>query len=241
MSSAHDEQLAVLLATMKRAAAALEDAGVPVLLAGGLAAWARGGPPTDHDVDFYVRETDTARALAALGGAGMRVENPPEGWLVKAYDGDVLVDLIFHPSGQVVGDEMFARGEWLEVAAFPVLVASIDDVVSTKLLALTEQAPDYGAVLAIVRALREQIDWGRVWRQTESSPFARAFFTLAEGLEIVPARRARPRLTTLWSALRRPDSAVRPRGRTTLPDEERPVGVPAEERGDAGLSPRATA
>jgi hypothetical protein len=26
------------------------------MLGGGLAIWARGGPPTDHDVDFFVRE-----------------------------------------------------------------------------------------------------------------------------------------------------------------------------------------
>jgi hypothetical protein len=33
--------------------------------------------------------------------------------------------------------------------------------------------------------LREQIDWEEVRRRTASSPFARAFFTLVEELEIV--------------------------------------------------------
>ena len=51
---------------MKRAAAALRDAEVPHLLGGGLAAWARGGPPTEHDVDFFVRAEDAERALEAL-------------------------------------------------------------------------------------------------------------------------------------------------------------------------------
>ena len=33
------------------------------MLGGGLAAWARGGPPTEHDVDFFVREpTPSARS-----------------------------------------------------------------------------------------------------------------------------------------------------------------------------------
>jgi hypothetical protein len=45
-----------LLDAMKLAAAALRDAEVPYILGGGLAAWARGGPPTEHDVDFFVRE-----------------------------------------------------------------------------------------------------------------------------------------------------------------------------------------
>jgi hypothetical protein len=71
-----------LLDTMKMAAAALRDAEVPYLLGGGLACWARGGPPTEHDVDFFVRPDDAERALAALVAAGMRGERPPEGGLL---------------------------------------------------------------------------------------------------------------------------------------------------------------
>ena len=77
-----------LLDAMKLAAAALRDAGVPYMLGGGLAAWARGGPPTEHDVDFFVREADAERALDALEAAGMRPERPPEGWLYKAWAGE---------------------------------------------------------------------------------------------------------------------------------------------------------
>ena len=111
------------------------------LLGGGLAAWARGGPPTEHDVDFYVREADAEAALAALVDGGLHEERPPEGWLLKAWDGEVLVDLIFHPSGGPIGDEHFARAEQLEVMAQPLLVASLDDVMSTKLLSISEQEP----------------------------------------------------------------------------------------------------
>jgi hypothetical protein len=174
-----------LVETMKRSAAALRDAKVPVLLGGGLASWARGGPPTDHDVDFLVRERDVERAEEALAAAGFRLERPPEGWLVKAWDGDVLVDLIFHPAGGAVGDEHFERATTLEVAAQPLPVASVEDVLTTKLLALTEQEPDFGPVLEIARSLREQIDWVALRSQVERSPFGAAFFTLVERLGIV--------------------------------------------------------
>src|SRR5919106_382566 len=106
-----------LLETMKRAAGALGEAGVPFLLGGGLASWARGGPKTEHDVDFFVRGDDVDRAGEALAAAGMRVERPPEGWLVKAWDGDILIDLIFAPLRHVVDDAMFERAEPLEVYA----------------------------------------------------------------------------------------------------------------------------
>src|SRR5437660_12355604 len=86
--------------TMKRAAAALRDADVPFALAGSLATWARGGPETTHDLDFVMRPSDSERAAAALEEVGMRSEDPPEEWLLKAWDGNgVLVDLIFGPSG----------------------------------------------------------------------------------------------------------------------------------------------
>lgn len=39
-------------------------------------------------------------------------------------------------------------------------------------------------MLAVARALREQIDWAEVEERSSSSPFAQAFFTLAEGLGI---------------------------------------------------------
>ncbi len=102
--------------TLKKAAAALRDADVPFLLAGGLACWARGGAETDHDLDFMVREEDAERALETLVEAGMRPERPAEAWLYKAWDGDVLVDLIFRPASGPVDESMFA-GSLLEVDA----------------------------------------------------------------------------------------------------------------------------
>lgn len=185
MSGRYTEDFAPLLQSMKRAAAALRQADVDFMLGGGLAIWARGGPPSYHDVDFFVREQDAERALEALAEAGMEPERPPEDWLYKAHDGGVLVDLVFRPSGGPISDEHFARASLLEVHAQTMLVASIDDVLVTKLLALTEQEPDFRPVLEVARALREQIDWEDVEARSRSSPFARAFFTLVEGLGIV--------------------------------------------------------
>ena len=175
-----------LVEAMKIAGAALRDDGVPFLLGGGLACWARGGPATDHDVDLMLKPEDVEAAGEALRRAGMRVETPPENWLVKAYDEDgTLVDLIFAPSGGDIDDAWFERAEEMEVAAMKMQVASLEDVLATKLHALNEQEPDYGAVLEIARTLREQIDWETVRERTEDSPFAKAFFTLVEELGIV--------------------------------------------------------
>ena len=185
-----DQEFHALLETMKRAGATLRDAGIRYALAGGLAVWAHGGPQTEHDVDFLVKPEDAERAQAALTEAGFRAERPPEPWLLKAYEGDVMVDLIFAPNGGPVDDEWLARAEEREVMAMRMPVAALEDVLVTKLLSLTEQEPDYSGVLEMARAVREQIDWGEVRARTEASPLARAFFTLVEGLEIAPAAQA---------------------------------------------------
>ena len=67
----------------------------------------------------------------------------------------------------------------------PLPVLPLEDVLVQKLLAITEQEPDYTSVLEIARALREQIDWDEVRSRTKDSPFAAAFFTLLDELEIL--------------------------------------------------------
>jgi len=186
MADEQDREFERLLDTMKNAAGALREAGIPFVLGGGLACWARGAPKTEHDVDFLVRPRDAERARQALADAGMRTEIPPEGWLLKAYDGDVLVDLIFEPQGGPIDDATFERAEELEVYATRLQVAALEDVLVQKLLALTEQQPDYSSVLELARSLREQVNWDEVRARTEGSPFAKGYFTLLDELEIVP-------------------------------------------------------
>jgi putative nucleotidyltransferase-like protein len=182
-----DEQpFAAIEHALKRAAAALRDADIEFLLGGSLASWARGGPQTRHDLDLMIRPDDVERALEALQDAGMRAERPPEEWLVKAWDGDTLVDLIYCPKGLPMDDDVFARGEELSVLGMEIRVMALEDVMATKLLALTEHSLRYESLLQIARALREQVDWASVRARTAESPFARAFFVLMEGLGIVP-------------------------------------------------------
>jgi len=183
--SSGDNTLNGMVPTLKKAAAALRDAGIPYLVAGGVASWVRGGPSTDHDLDFLIKPADADRALDTLADVGLRPEKPPEEWLFKAWDGDVLVDLIFCPAGLDVDDELIERGEEREVEAMTMRVLSAEDLLVSKLMAMSEHSINYRSCLEIARALREQIDFGDVRKRTEGSPFGRAFFVIAEGLEIV--------------------------------------------------------
>jgi len=179
-----DGKFSDLLSAMKRAAATLRDHGIEFALAGGLAVYARGGPETEHDVDFVLRGEDAERALEMLGNAGFRSERPPEGWLFKVYDEkDSLIDLIFAPNSRpeaVAG--ILERADELEVYAITLKVMSVTDVLATKLLTLKEHEVDYESALEIARACREQIDWRVLRDETGHHPYAKAFFTLADEL-----------------------------------------------------------
>jgi predicted nucleotidyltransferase len=173
-----------LLETLKRASGALREGEVPFVLGGGVAIWARGGPETEHDLDFFVKPEDADRALQVLSEAGFQPEKPPEGWLYKAWDDGVLVDLIFDPAGVNVDDEFVEGADEAEVHAVRMRVLRPEDVLVTKLLALREHALDYDNLLETARAVREQIDWNEVRRRTEGSPYAKAFLTLVDELDV---------------------------------------------------------
>ncbi|HXK15127.1 MAG TPA: nucleotidyltransferase family protein [Gaiellaceae bacterium] len=185
---ADDEAFSKLLESMKRAAAVLRDNEVPFALAGGLAVYARGGPATEHDIDFILRADDAPRALELLASDGYRTERPPEGWLYKAFDDEngSMIDLIFSPNQMPeVVPELLDRAEEIEVYAITLKVMTVTDVLSTKLLTLKEHEVDYSDVLEIARNCREQVDWDLLREHTKQSPYAKAFFTLVEELGLM--------------------------------------------------------
>src|SRR4051812_48751613 len=158
---ASDGKFSDLLVAMKGAAAVLRDHDVEFALAGGLAVYARGGPETEHDVDFIIRPDDAERALEMLGQAGFRCEKPPEGWLYKVFDErDAMIDLIFAPNNRPdAAAAIIEHADELEVYAIRMKVMNVTDVLATKLLAMKEHEVDYESVLEVARATREQIDW----------------------------------------------------------------------------------
>ncbi len=181
---ASDEE--AMRAAMKRVAAVLKRADVPFVLSGGYAAWVRGGPEPDHDVDFMVPPDAVEKAVHALKEDGLRVEQPPEDWLVKVYDGDELVDLIHDSSGGPVDEARLARAETIAVMSLEMPVLDPSDIVIDKLMSLHEHHCDLGTILPVVRALREQVDWQRVREETATSAFAEAALLLCERLAIIP-------------------------------------------------------
>jgi hypothetical protein len=178
--------LADLLEAVKVTTDILISARIDFALCGGIAVYARGGIPTDHDVDVVIQSEDAQRALDALSEAGLRTESPPEGWLVKAYHEDVLIDLIYRPVDRPVTAATLADVDQLPVGPVRLPVLSASELLIHSLGTLNDQECDFSDPLRLARAIREQIDVERVRAETKDSPYARAFLVLAEELNILP-------------------------------------------------------
>ena len=182
-----EERFGPILATLRRCVALLREAGIPFIVGGSLAAWARGGPEVTNDLDLMVRPADAERVLELLTDNGLTPERPPEEWLLKAWDGDVLVDIIFETVEGEVTDEDIAHAEELTVTSMAMNVMRLEDMFALRLQTLNEHHLEYAGLLKMARALREQVDWDAVRDRGRHTPYGQAFFTILEGLELVPA------------------------------------------------------
>ena len=170
---------------LKRTAVALKQEGVPFALCGGYAAWVRGAPEPDHDADFLVTEADAERAAKALADAGLDVVPPAEDWLTKVVGENAFVDVLWRTCGTPVEMDLIERAEVLPVLSVLMPVLRATDILTTKLMALEEHYCDFGRIIPVARAMREQVDWEVVRRDVARNDFAAVFLVLLERLGVI--------------------------------------------------------
>jgi Uncharacterised nucleotidyltransferase len=171
---------------LKQAGSALKADQVPFALAGSYALWVYGAPEGEHDVDIAVAESDVEDAAASLSAAGFEIERPAEDWLFKAHVNHTMVDVLHRLVGVPVDHDLLERAEEHDVLGVRISVLPPTEVITTKMLSMTEQYCDFGALLPDVRAVRERLDWDGIRAETADHPFAAAFLYLLERLDIAP-------------------------------------------------------
>ncbi len=179
------EERESLREALKRVAVALKETGIPFALIGGYAVWARGGPEPDHDVDFMVADEDASTVAERLAEDGFQVVQPPEDWLFKVFTDDAMVDVIHRDSGEPATRTVVEDADEMEVLSVLMPVLSGTELVVQRLNAMDEHMCDFGRQLPVARALREQVDWPRVRKETAQNDFAAAFLHLLERLSII--------------------------------------------------------
>lgn len=183
-----NEDQANLREALKRVATALKETGVKFALMGGYAAWARGGPEPDHDVDFLILPEEADKVADLLAEKGLQVEQPPEDWLFKVYTDGAMVDVIYRAGGSFDVLPALDRATSVEVLSVRMPVLHATDLLLQKLAVLGERYCDLGAVIPAARALREQVDWDEVRDRTAGNVFAEIAIELLERLRVVPPR-----------------------------------------------------
>ena len=173
---------------LKRVAVALKETGAPFALMGGYAAWARGGPEPAHDVDFLVAEPDAPQVRESLIDQGFELLDAPEDWLFKVTVEGAVVDVIFRVTGHAATREVVEEADDVEVLSVIMPVLSATEIMVQKMHTLAEHYCDLGAMIPVARALREQVDWDRVARETGDNPFAEALLFLLGRIDVIGPR-----------------------------------------------------
>jgi predicted nucleotidyltransferase len=184
--SAPDAGDADFYATLARSTSALQKAGIPYLVIGGLASALLGRERRTRDVDLFVKQTDAEAVLDRLSEVGFATERTNRDWIYKAFLHNIQLDVIFVAKGMRLDDEMLARGVIRSVGGVALRVMSPEDLIVLKALSHDEQTPrhwfDGLGILA-----RQELDWGYLCHRARHHPSRVAsllFYGRAQGLRV---------------------------------------------------------
>jgi hypothetical protein len=155
---------------MGRAVDAVEAAGVPYLVGGGIAASVHGRPRWSNDVDLIVAPDDADRALEALAAAGFETDRADPRWLYKAFMRDVLVDVMFSMMDTIhLDEEMLAHARTGSFYGRELRLVGPEDVLVVKAISLAEHSPRHlwDALGIITHA---ELDWDYLVRRARFGP-----------------------------------------------------------------------
>jgi len=150
---------------LREAVDAVEKAGYPFLVLGGLASSLVGRPRWTHDIDIMVRPDDARDVLEALRIAGFTTEETDPVWIYKAFKDDVMVDVIFMVMGGIyLDDEMQSRSVERDYQDLRLRLPSPEDQIVIKAIVHREETSRHWFdALAILG--RAQLDWSYLIRR----------------------------------------------------------------------------
>jgi predicted nucleotidyltransferase len=152
--------------TLDEAIAAMRGADVRFLIIGGIASAVMGRDRGTRDVDLFVRPEDARRALEALDVAGFDTKVAFPHWLYKGFKRDVLVDVIFRSSKDVLlDDEMLRRAQQREFRGRMLPIAPPEDLLIMKAVAADEDTPRYWYDALGIIAHADGLDWDYLVRR----------------------------------------------------------------------------
>jgi hypothetical protein len=152
----------------KRALGALNEAGVPYVVAGAYAIYEHTGIyRKTKDLDLFFQPSAVVPAARALRDAGFVTRLEDSHWLAKATAGDCFVDLIYGMgNGVALIDEDWIRHSRAGIlAATPVRIAPPEELVWHRLFISERHRHDMADILHLMLCLGDTFDWERLVRR----------------------------------------------------------------------------
>ena len=144
---------------------AIEDAGIPYGMLGGVASAVLGRPRWTHDADVFVRPGDAQATLDALARAGFETQRTNPNWLFKGFKDGVLVDVLFRARGDIyLDDEMIARLVDSEFKGVKLKTIPPEDLLVIKAIIHDEETPRHWSD-AISLLTPGDLDWDYVLKR----------------------------------------------------------------------------
>jgi hypothetical protein len=149
----------------KRALEAVNQAGVPYVVAGAYAIYEHTGIyRKTKDLDLFFEPASVVAAARALRNAGFVTRLEDDHWLAKATSGDHFIDLIY---GMGNGVALIDAG-WMNhsrpgiLAACPVRIAPAEELIWHRLFISERHRHDMSDIVHLILCHGETLDWERL-------------------------------------------------------------------------------
>ncbi|MDB4952291.1 MAG: hypothetical protein JWM27_4940 [Gemmatimonadetes bacterium] len=153
----------------KRALQALNEAGVPYVVAGAYAIYEHTGIyRKTKDLDLFVGPGDVVRAMETLKGVGFRARLEQSHWLAKALDGELFIDIIYGMGNglALIDPDWHAHSTPAILAATPVRVAPPEELIWHRLFINERHRHDMADIVHLILTLGHRMDWRRLVDKT---------------------------------------------------------------------------
>lgn len=153
----------------KLALGALNDAGIPFVVAGAYAIYEHTGIYREtKDLDLFVEPAAVVDAMAALKAAGFRARLEQPHWLAKALYGEHFIDVIYGMgNGLALIDHDWHRySKPAILAATPVRVAPVEELIWHRLFINERHRQDMADIVHLIACFGRRLDWRRLVDKT---------------------------------------------------------------------------
>ncbi|HEU4643820.1 MAG TPA: hypothetical protein VFS44_15330 [Gemmatimonadaceae bacterium] len=148
---------------------ALNEAGVPYVIAGAYAIYEHTGIYREtKDLDLFVEPAHVISAMRVLRGIGLTTRLEQAHWLAKAIDGRRFVDVIFGMGNglALIDADWYRHSRPAILAATPIRVAPPEELIWHRLFISERHRQDRADIVHLIASVGPLMDWRRLVEKT---------------------------------------------------------------------------